>query len=237
VATAAFAWAAPAEAANFTMTCKILSSSIPWSGAMSATATPASPKPGDTVKVTVSIPGGYKTGPVPVPAGKLQTDLYLTINGATSEVKGPTNPTVLAPNKPFSIAPISTQVKAKAGTNTVALSYVFFDYLPGQPDTTCKGSTPTLVTFTAAAASKPAAQQPAAQQPAAQQPAAQQPAAQQPAAQQPPAATTPRGALPRTGPEDATRTLLIALVVLQVGLIAAVRWGRRPAYAGPRGRR
>ena len=38
--------------------------------------------------------------------------------------------------------------------------------------------------------------------------------------------------LAKTGPEDATRTMLIALVALQVGLIAWFRWGRKPAYAG-----
>jgi hypothetical protein len=36
----------------------------------------------------------------------------------------------------------------------------------------------------------------------------------------------------KTGPEDATRTLLIALVTLQVGLIVWFRWGRRASYAG-----
>ena len=41
-----------------------------------------------------------------------------------------------------------------------------------------------------------------------------------------------KSGLADTGPEDATRTMLIALVTLQVGLIAWFRWGRKPAYAG-----
>ena len=44
---------------------------------------PASPKAGGNATVTITFPSGYKTGPVPVPANKIQPVLYLTINGAS----------------------------------------------------------------------------------------------------------------------------------------------------------
>ncbi len=227
VAGAAVLGAAPAQAAAVNMDCKILSSSIPWAGSMAGALSPAKPAAGGNAKLTVTFPSGYRTGPVPVPAGKLQPVLYLSINGQAVTARGGTNTTVLAPNSTFTVPPTSVQFKAKAGSNTVTLTKMVFDYLPGEPDTTCtnKGAAPTIVSFTTAAAAtstpKPASPAPAATTAAPAETAT--PVSSGNAAQP--------AALPKTGPEDATRTFLLALAVLEVGLIAAFRWGR-PAYAG-----
>jgi hypothetical protein len=234
VAGAAALGAAPAQAASITMDCKILSSSIPWSGSVTGALTPSKPKAGGSATVTITFPGGYKTGPVPVPAGKLQPVLYLSINGASVTARGATNSSALPPNQTFVVPSTKVQFKAKSGSNKVVLTKLVFDYLPGEPDTTCtnKGSAPTVVSFTAAST---ATAQPT------PTPTQSQAQTQEPAATSTPAATDggssnngKKSSLPKTGPEDATRTMLIALVTLQVGLIAAFRWGRRPAYAGTR---
>ena len=230
VAGAAVLGAAPAQAASVTMDCKILSSTIPWAGSMAGALTPAKPAAGGNAKLTITFPSGYKTGPVPVPAGKLQPVLYLSINGQAVTAKGGTNTVVLAPNASFTVPSTTVQFKAKAGSNTVTLTKLVFDYLPGEPDTTCtnKGAAPTIVSFTTTAAAtstpKPASSSPA---PAA---SSAEPAATTAAPVSTGNAAQP-AALPQTGPEDATRTFLLALAVLEVGLIAALRWGR-PAYAG-----
>lgn len=241
VAGAAVFGAAPAQAAAVNMNCKILSSTIPYSGTVAGALTPAKPAAGANAKLTITFPSGYKTGPVPVPAGKLQPVLYLSINGQAVTAKGGTNTSALAPNSTFTVPSTSVQFKAKSGSNTVTLTKMVFDYLPGEPDTTCTnvGAAPTIITFTTAAATttatatpKPATSSPA---PAATSaaPAATTAAPAQTAAVVPVSngnAAQP-AALPKTGPEDASRTFLLALAALEVGLIAAFRWGR-PAYAG-----
>jgi hypothetical protein len=222
--------AAPASAASMDYDCKILSSSIPWSGNASATS-PSGAKAGQTATTTVTLPD-YKNGPVPVQKNSVQTVITLSINGQTQTVKGGTNPSNLAPNQSFPIAPIKVQFKAKSGDNTIVLTKVEFDYQPTKPnvgpDTTCTGNKPELASFTVAAAAQP--------QGPAQPQAPAQPVAQQPDTNAAPTAGGTPNNLAKTGPEDAMRTLLIALAVLQVGLIAAVRWGRRtaPATSGRR---
>lgn len=241
VAGAAVIGAAPAQAASVNMDCKILSSSIPWSGSVAGALSPSKPKAGGNATVTITFPSGYKTGPVPVPAGKLQPVLYLNINGASVTARGGTNTAALPPNATFTVPSTRVQFKAKSGSNKITLTKVVFDYLPGEPDTTCtnKGGAPTVVAFTAASTSTPKpTPTPTPSQTQTQQPTQ----SATPAASQTTAAATDNNAsgnksggkknLASTGPEDATRTMLIALVVLQVGLIAWFRWGRKPAYAG-----
>ncbi|HSR23353.1 MAG TPA: hypothetical protein VLW53_07370 [Candidatus Eisenbacteria bacterium] len=220
--------AAPAQAAQMNWKCKILNSNLDWSGNASADA-PSNPKAGQTATATINLPA-YRNGPVPVAANKVQTVVTVSINGQSVTVKGATNPTALAPDAPLPIAPIKVQFKPKSGENTIVLTEVDFDYLPGQPDTTCTGDKVSLASFSVAAAAAPAA--PAAPAALAAPAAPAQPAAPvQPVAQPNNNAGPNTGALPQTGPEDAGQTLLIALAVLQVGLIAAVRFGRRTAPA------
>jgi hypothetical protein len=242
VAGAAVFGAAPAQAAAINMDCKILSSSIPWKGTVSGTVAPSKPKAGGNATLTVSF-SEYKTGPVPVPANKIQPVLYLNINGQAVTAKGGTNPSALGPNQSFAVPTTKVQFKAKSGSNKVTLTKVVFDYLPGEPDTTCtnKGAAPTVVTFTAASTSTP------------KPTPTPTPTPSQSQTQEPVATATPtadadnnsggnnsgnnksggkKSGLADTGPEDATRTMLIAIAILQVGLIAWFRWGRKPAYAG-----
>jgi hypothetical protein len=245
VAGAAVMGAAPASAASINMDCKILSSSIPWAGSVAGALAPSKPKAGGNATVTITFPSGYKTGPVPVPAGKLQPVLYLNINGSAVTARGGTNSSALPPDSTFTVPSTKVQFKAKSGSNKITLTKVVFDYLPGQPDTTCtnKGGAPTVVSFTAASTSTPAPTKSATPTPTQTQ--TQQPS--QTAEPQTTANTTDNNAsggnksggkngnLAKTGPEDATRTMLIALVTLQVGLIAWFRWGRRPAQPVRRG--
>jgi hypothetical protein len=236
VAGAAVVGAAPAQAAtSFNMSCKILSSSIPWAGSVQATVTPAKPKAGGNASLTITFPSGYKTGPVPVPANKLQPVLTLSINGKTVTARGGTNPSALGPNVTFQVPSTKVQFKAKEGSNKVVLTKMVFDYLPGQPDTTCTGDKPTVISFTVAAATptKTATPTPTPTQSTAQptQSDTAEPAVTTTSSDNPSPPKQPNK-LGDTGPEDATRTLLIALVTLQVGLIVWFRWGRRPSYAG-----
>lgn len=227
VAGTAVLGAAPAEAAGLSWNCKILSSTIPWNGQVQGSLSPAKPKAGATVSMVVSFPGGYKTGPVPVPANKLQPVLYLNVNGQAVTARGGKNPSALGPNVTFPVPTTTVSFKAKAGSNKVTLTKVVFDYLPGEPDTTCQGNVPTVVSFTAAGAST------ATPTPTPTPTATASQTADPTATATATAASSPNtGGLPRTGPEDATRTLLIALAALQLGLIAAVRWGRRTSTSG-----
>jgi hypothetical protein len=243
VAGAAVVGAAPAQAASINMDCKILSSSIPWAGSVEGALAPSKPKAGASTTVTITFPSGYDTGPVPVPAGKLQPVLYLNINGASVTARGGTNPSALPPNSSFTVPSTKVQFKAKSGSNKITLTKVVFDYLPGQPDTTCtnKGGAPTVVSFTAASSSTP-------KPTPTPTPTPSQSQTQEPASTATPTADSDnnsggnnsgsnksggkKSGLAETGPEDATRTMLLALAILQVGLIAWFRWGRKPAYAG-----
>jgi hypothetical protein len=235
VTGAAVVGAAPAQAASINMSCKIFNSTIPWTGTVTGTLVPAKPKAGQKASLTVKF-SDYKNGPVPVTANSVQTVLTLNINGSTVTAKGGTNPTALGPDAPFPVPSTKVQFKAKSGSNKVTLTKVVFDYLPADADTNCtnKGAAPTVVSFTAASAttSNPTpTPTPSATQ------TAEPTETETPTAE----ATTggnsdnnggKKGNLAKTGPEDATRTMLIALVAIQVGLIAWFRWGRKPAYAG-----
>ena len=214
------------------MSCKILSSSIPWAGSVEAAMSPSKPKAGGNASLTITFPSGYKTGPVPVAAGKLQPVLYLNINGQSVTARGATNATALPPEATFTVPSTKVQFKAKSGSNKVTLTKMVFDFLPGQPDTTCtnKGSAPTVISFTAASTTATTPTPTPTPTPSASQTA-------DPAATATPTATDnnstggQKDGMAKTGPEDATRTMLLALATLQVGLIAWFRWGRKPSYA------
>ncbi|HET8970426.1 MAG TPA: hypothetical protein VFN19_05145 [Candidatus Nanopelagicales bacterium] len=215
--------AGPASAAEFTASCTIQGFDKPlpdfkWNAKV--TYSPSSPKPGDSVQISVELPEGYLNGPaVAVKPGQLTTKLSLDVGGTSVQAEGKmSNTSPVAPNAPISFGPSTGSYTAKAGSQPVKITKLLFDYLGSQSpiDTTCiPKSQPvqaTIVVTSGGGGSSPAPTQTTSGNNNNANAGGNQP-------------------LPHTGPDEAITTLLVAVVVLQIGLVFYVRQRRRPALA------
>jgi hypothetical protein len=215
--------AAPAQAASIDAKCELpgFDTVVDFTWNPGVTYEPASPKAGDSVKITVTLPEGYLNGPaVPLKPGDLTYTVTLDVGGTTVETKGDmSNSSTVVPNDPISFGPSTGTYAAKEGSQKVVITKVFFDHQPSDIDTTCSPqSKPTQATIVVTGAGGGGDPTPTATQ------------------------TTSGGNnggnnnkdLASTGPDEALTTLVVAVVVLQIGLMFYVRQRRRPAAASRR---
>jgi len=245
--------AAPASAASVDFTCRFASGTTAFQFATPVTVTlsPAAPKANKSTTATITYANGFKNGPVALPAGNLFAESTLKINGATTKMKmthaTQGNPT----DQAYSLPPAKVTFKAKSGANTIVLTQVvhWHSVFGLSASTKCvpPGGSATVSSFTASAGttssgtktgSKSAACPPGTTIPNLCSSGGSKTKSTVTTASgavvlvtggtpAQPAAAKPRTALPRTGPDDAWRTGLAAVIALQLGLILAVRMSRK----------
>ena len=245
--------AAPANAASVDFTCRFASGTTAFQFATPVTVTlsPAAPKANKSTTATITYANGFKNGPVALPAGNLFAESTLKINGATTKMKmthaTQGNPT----DQAYSLPPAKVTFKAKSGANTIVLTQVvhWHSVFGLSASTKCvpPGGSATVSSFTASAGttssgtktgSKSAACPPGTTIPNLCSSGGSKTKSTVTTASgtvvlvtggtpAQPAAAKPRTALPRTGPDDAWRTGLAAVIALQLGLILAVRMSRK----------
>ena len=144
--------AAPAQAASIDAKCELpgFDTIVDFTWNADVTYSPASPKAGDSVAITVKLPEGYLNGPaVPLKPGDLKYTVTLDVGGTTVEADGEmSNTSTVVPNAKLSLGPATGTYSAKEGSQKVVITKVFMDHQPSDIDTTCTPqSKPTQATI------------------------------------------------------------------------------------------
>jgi hypothetical protein len=230
---AALAASGPAQAAQVTLKCKVLSTTLTWNkgtppgsdGDFTLTAKPASPAGGAKVTLTLDAPK-YINGPIPRPAGSMTPRATVKWSGGTVKLAGKAQGQ-LSTDTEFVVNPMTgTMTAPKSGKVDFTLTNVTFDDNP--VDIVCTPTSAVVVgSFTIAGGSSTSG---TAKNTGSGSTTTQGTTTGGSASTGTSPDTAETGTLPKTGPEDWWKSALVALALFQMGMIVWARTRRNPDF-------